>query len=177
MLRSSGDSNDVTSFNVTSPSTTGTGAAGFQPVDFSARRQQMDKVMSAVADQLGMSASDLKDALKGGKSLADVASAKGISQDQLTATIKQALQSAGASGTDDQLTQLASRIATHHRGQHHRGVQAPPPAATSDASSASTSPTGVATSTNVTLLQVAIGSGAATTTSGGTTGANVDTNA
>ncbi len=100
------------------------------------------KVLSAVADKLGMSSQDLKSQLDSGKSLADVAKAKGLSRDDLVATIKSALSSAGttdgsttaasasggttsttgtASTTGPSLDDIANKIADHvERSHHHR---------------------------------------------------------
>lgn len=80
-------------------------------------RSAMKQAMSAVADKLGMSVTDLQAQLKSGKSLADVAGAKGISTSDLLATIKQAIGSSGASGNS--LDAMANRIANHKGGQHH----------------------------------------------------------
>ena len=52
----------------------------------------MSKVMSSVANLLGMTTDDLKTAQQNGTSLAQLASQKGVSSDTLTSTLAQALQ-------------------------------------------------------------------------------------
>ncbi len=87
----------------------------------------LQQVMGAVSNELGMSQDDVRTALRSGSSLADLATQKGISGDQLTSTISQALQSNGTSSADT--TALANRIANHKGGghhHHHHHAQAPP---------------------------------------------------
>ena len=140
------------------------GSTSMQGVDPTMRRQQMDQVLGAVADKLGMSKSDLQAALKSGQSLADVAQSKGMSLDDLKSTITSALKAAGSTQTDDQLAQLADKIANHHRGGHHHAHAAP------SSSDSSTAPVQI----NLTLLQMTINGTGATTSASGTSGANVD---
>jgi uncharacterized protein YidB (DUF937 family) len=68
--------------------------------------------MDAAAKLLGMSVSDLRSALQSGKSLADIASSKGISQDKLTAAMAAAIQQANPSISSEQATKVATAIAT-----------------------------------------------------------------
>jgi hypothetical protein len=90
-------------------------------------RTRLQDVTAAVAKELGMSTDDLNQALRSGQSLDDIAQSKGVSHDDLVATISQALQSTASSGqsTDpSQLTQLAERIAgaKGHHHHHHRAA-------------------------------------------------------
>jgi hypothetical protein len=71
-------------------------AVSSQSAQATQRRNTMQGVMQAVEDKLGISADDLKTARKNGQSLADLAASKGVSRDDLIATVKQALTSAGA---------------------------------------------------------------------------------
>ena len=92
-----------------------------QPVT-NPRDGQMQQVLQSVSSLLGMDQSDVRSALRGGQSLSDLASQKGISSDKLTAAITSALQSSGTAlpaGTD--VSQLAQKIADHKRGGHHHG--------------------------------------------------------
>jgi hypothetical protein len=68
-------------------------------------------VTDAVSKALGMSADDLKKAQQSGTSLNDLAKAKGISADQLQATITQALQASNSSLSAARAQQIAARIA------------------------------------------------------------------
>jgi hypothetical protein len=64
----------------------------------------------------------MNDLRSSNSSLSQLAQAKGVSQDDLVAAIKQGLQSS-STGTsplsDTQLTNIASRIANHKHGGHH----------------------------------------------------------
>lgn len=91
------------------------------PVQQGGFRAAMKQAMSAVADKLGMSVTDLQAELKGGKSLTDVAQVKGISATDLLATIKQAITASGSSASGNSLDALANRIANHKGGHHHGG--------------------------------------------------------
>jgi hypothetical protein len=88
--------------------------------------------------------------LKSGQSLADVAKAKGMSTDDLISTIKQGLTSNGAQLTDDQATQIATRIANHKGGGHHHHHHG----AGSATATTGTAPTGVSPSTGSTTGQL-----------------------
>ena len=91
-------------------------------------RTRMEQSMAPVAQLFGMTSDQLMIAVKAsGKSLADYASSKGIASSDLTAAIKQGLQSNAPSGvqlSDSQLTNLAQRIENHKPGD---GPQGPPP--------------------------------------------------
>ena len=73
-------------------------------------------VMSAAAQSLGMSTSDLTSALQSGQSLASIASSKGVSQSSLVSALATALQGSGSNLTADQATQIATQIATRVPG-------------------------------------------------------------
>ena len=91
-------------------------------------RSRMEQSMTPVAQLFGMTSDQLMSAVKAsGKSLADYASSKGISSTDLTAAVKQGLQSNAPNGvqlSDTQLTNLAQRIENHKPGA---GPQGPPP--------------------------------------------------
>ena len=98
---------------------------GLSPVQFSAAQisaaglssiQSQHKrghpAMDAAAKLLGMSTSDLRSALQSGKSLADIASSKGISQETLTAGMAAAIQQASPNVSAERATEMATAIAT-----------------------------------------------------------------
>jgi hypothetical protein len=98
-------------------------------------------VLPALAKQLGESMSDLKDQLKSGKSLSQIASDAGLSQDQLLATIKSGLQASASSGTaipDATLDALAQRIANRTQSTSET-----PPTDSGDDGSDSSGPNGI----------------------------------
>lgn len=76
-------------------------------------RSAMTRATSAVAPQLGMNVADLQVQLNSGKSLADLAAAKGVSATDLVARIKQSLSSTSFPATGHALDPLAHRIANH----------------------------------------------------------------
>jgi len=82
---------------------------------------QRRAAMDAAAQALGMSAADLRTALQGGKSLADLASAKGVSQSDLVSAIATALQKANPNLSVDQAKTIASRFATQKPGAANAG--------------------------------------------------------
>ncbi|OIQ77129.1 hypothetical protein GALL_411850 [mine drainage metagenome] len=100
-------------------------------------RAEMKKAMDAVASKLGMNVSDLQAQLKSGKSLTDIAGAKGVSANDLLSTIKQSLSASGVSGNS--LDAMATRIANHKGGGHHRADNDRAQAAASAASTTGTS--------------------------------------
>lgn len=116
----------VMSINPISSTTQTTGTAGPE-----AMRARMDQMFSAVADKLGMTKDALVADLRQGKSLFDIARAKGMSETDLKDTIKQALEKSGAPtppgmSVDD----LAARIADQKGGPHGpRRHHGPPPMA------------------------------------------------
>lgn len=89
--------------------------------------------MDHTADLLGLSASELEDARKQGKSLADLAKEKGVSTDDLTAAVTQDLQANKPEGAPelsaDQLSQMATDIISG-KGPHGHGHHGPPPTGT-----------------------------------------------
>jgi hypothetical protein len=82
-----------------------------------------EKTNKAVADLLGMSTDDLRTALQSGKTMADLATSAGVSEDNLESTIAGTLPATGPDGVS--ATDMAAKIATGH-GPH--GPQGPPPA-------------------------------------------------
>ncbi len=117
------------------------------------------KIVSAVADKLGMSSQDLKSQLDAGKSLADVAKSKGLSRADLIATIKTALTaghtaegsqasattSGGTSSTTGtssrkgpSLDDIANKIADRVQKAHHRHQESQSASASASASSSTT---------------------------------------
>ncbi len=70
--------------------------------------------LAGLAQQLGVSASDLETARKSGQSLSDFAADKGISRDDLLAAVKADIKANKPDGapdlSDDQLTEMATRI-------------------------------------------------------------------
>jgi uncharacterized protein YidB (DUF937 family) len=83
-----------------------------------------EKTLSAVADELTMSTDDLKKDLASGKSLTDIASAAGVSKDDLVSTIARTLPSTGPDGSTVDTTSMATRIA-----DSTRSAPKPPPSA------------------------------------------------
>jgi lambda repressor-like predicted transcriptional regulator len=78
--------------------------------------------MDAAANALGMQPQDLFSALRSGQSLADVASSKGVSQDQLVSAMSSAITQANSGINTDQAMQIATRIATQVPGNDGRGA-------------------------------------------------------
>jgi hypothetical protein len=70
----------------------------------SSSAQPQDQVMSAVAQVLGVSTSQLQSDLSAGQSFQSIAQANGVSTDQLVSTITQALQSSGSSSVSSLIT-------------------------------------------------------------------------
>jgi len=91
-------------------STSQTSAVGMSSIQ--SQHKRSNPAMDAAAKLLGMSVSDLRSALQSGKSLADIASSKGISQDKLTAAMAAAIQQANPSVSSEQATKVATAIAT-----------------------------------------------------------------
>ncbi len=84
------------------------------------RDAMRQKVEQAAAQTLGMSASDLTTALKGGASLADLATAKGISRTDLLNSVATAIgQNAPAGAAQFDPAQMANRIIDRKGGGHH----------------------------------------------------------
>lgn len=101
------------------------GAVGVQPPP-PPPNDTVRKAMDAAAQKLGMSDDDLRSALQSGSSLADVASQKGVSTDDLVSTMADSLKGAqlpdGVSATDA-ATKMVNRKGGHHGHGHH----GPPP--------------------------------------------------
>ncbi len=110
------------------------GPGGTDPNDFRTRMQQ---AMAPVAQLFGTTPDQLMQAVQeSGGTLADYAASKGISQTDLTAAIKQGLQSNAPNGTqlsDTQLTNIADRIENHKPHGHHHGAPSADPTAASGA--------------------------------------------
>ena len=78
-----------------------------------------EKTLKAVAEKLGMSAEDLKSALKSGSTMADLATAAGVPQDDLVSTIASTLPTQRPDGAPIDTTQMATDIANGVRPQQH----------------------------------------------------------
>ena len=98
---------------------------GLSPVQFSAaqisavglssiqsQHKRSHPAMDAAAKLLGMSSSDLRSALQSGKSLTDIASSKGISQDALTSAMAAAIQQANPNVSSERAPEVAPALAT-----------------------------------------------------------------
>jgi hypothetical protein len=84
-------------------------------------------VLANVADLLGMSTDDLATALRGGASMSDLVTQKGIPRDDLLAAINRGLQSSPNAAPGD-TTALAARIADRRGAggnDHRHGAGAP----------------------------------------------------
>lgn len=68
--------------------------------------------MDAAAKTLGMTTSDLVSSLQSGQSIASIASAKGVSQDDVVKAISSALSQADSNLSADQATQIATAVVT-----------------------------------------------------------------
>jgi lambda repressor-like predicted transcriptional regulator len=113
--------------------------------------------MTAVAQQLGVSPTQLQSELKSGQSLSEVAQAAGISSDQLNATVTTALQGANLPpGTN--IAAIASRLEKHVGGHHHHGGGGAAPAG------ATPNPLDPATKAASSLLNPTSSSGSSTDT-------------
>ena len=106
-------------------------AQGGSAVDASTFRNRMQQSMEPVAKALGTTTDALQQDLQSGKSLNDLASAKGVSQKDLLAAIEQGLQNNAPEGapalSSTQLANLAARIASHQGRGGPGGVAGPPP--------------------------------------------------
>ena len=72
----------------------------------------MSTAMDATAQLLGTTTTALATSLQSGQTLAQIASSKGISQDDLVKAISSALQQADSNLSADQATQMATTLAT-----------------------------------------------------------------
>ena len=91
--------------------------SGASPVTGGRFEGQLQGVMSDMTGVLAMSPQQLNASIAQSGSLSSVAAAKGIPEQQLVGTIKQALQDAGSKLNGARLDNIATRIA------HHRGVR------------------------------------------------------
>ena len=93
-------------------------------------RPDDDKLLATASKALGMDADDLKTALAGGRTLADVAKSKGVAKDDLVAAIAKDMQAnapEGAPAVDDaQATEMATNLVDGTRAPHG-GHHGPPP--------------------------------------------------
>lgn len=88
-------------------------------------------LLSGVADLLGTTTDDLIKSMRGGESLSDLATAKGVDRDVLLATIKQGLQTNGPTARQPaDLDAMAAKVADRKGSGAHRhsgaaaGIQA-----------------------------------------------------
>jgi len=101
-------------------------------VEHTSRHARMEKTMQPVADLLGMSASDLQQALQSGSTLADLAAKKGVSRSDLIAAITKGLEAnkpegaAAVEGTFN-ISQIANDIADGKGPRGPRGAEGAPP--------------------------------------------------
>lgn len=110
-------------------------SAGSTPIAWQAGQAQLaprrhhEKIIEPAAKALGISTDDLRTQLKAGKSLSDVAAAQGVSKDDLVSAIAAELKANAPQGAaplgDAQLTQMATSIVDHKRGEG-RGPGGPP---------------------------------------------------
>jgi len=73
---------------------------------------QRAKTIKAAADRLGLPVDDLKSALGAGKNLNQLAAARGVTHDDLIATISGVLGNGGAGPKGRELTDAAENIAS-----------------------------------------------------------------
>lgn len=93
------------------------------------RRHQGGPDLTNTAELLGTSTDDLQTQLKSGTTLADLAKQKGVSTDDLMNAIKTDIKAGKPDGapdlSDDQLTQMASGIASGQKPQGPGGPHGP----------------------------------------------------
>jgi len=94
----------------TTGATTGTTAAGGHHHHH--HHHAMSTAVDATAQLLGTTTTDLATSLQSGQTLAQIASAQGVSQNDLVTAISNALQQADSNLSSDQATQLATTLAT-----------------------------------------------------------------
>ena len=112
------------------------GASSTTGTDPSQYMDAMKDAMGAVAKKLGMSADDMRTALKGGETLTQLASSKGVSSDQLQSTIQSSLKADLPNASSTQLQNLTSRmISGPPRGAHPQASASTSGAGTSSADS------------------------------------------
>lgn len=92
-------------------------------------RPDMEKRLAPTAQLLGVSTGDLKQQLHSGTTLSDIAKSKGVSQDDLLASIREGLKAGKPEGapelTEAQLTQMATDIAAGKRPGRPDGTGGP----------------------------------------------------
>jgi hypothetical protein len=129
------------------------GNSGASPVSGTSTQDKMQQmredVLSAVASQLGESEADLQKALAGGKSLTDLAKAKGVSKDSLQSTIAGVVQKDMPNASAAQVSNVTNRIM--HAGGHHHGHHAHSATDTAAATPA-TAATGATTGSTVDVV-------------------------
>jgi uncharacterized protein YidB (DUF937 family) len=103
-----GDSSSAT--QATTGTTTGTTATSGHHHHH--HHHAMSTAMDATAQLLGTTTTDLATSLQSGQTLAQIASSKGVSQDDLVKAISSALQQADSNLSADQATQMATTLAT-----------------------------------------------------------------
>jgi hypothetical protein len=143
-------------------------ATSAYPVTGTERRQPpKPPSMDNTADLLGLSASEIQEAQKQGKTLADLAKEKGVSTDDLTAAVTKDLQADKPEGAPelsvDQLNQMATDI-VNGKGPHGHGHHGPPPVSSDDSDPDSTvaqnvSDVAASTGTDITALLAKLQSG------------------
>src|SRR4051812_18725821 len=108
--------------NVSSVSTAG---VTLQPQD---RSHRTPPEMTNTAQLLGMSADELRDAQRSGTTLADLATQKGVSKDDLVKSLASDLKANKPEGAPElseaQMTEMATNIA---EGKRRQDPQGPPP--------------------------------------------------
>ncbi len=87
--------------------------------------------MSAAAQLLGMSTSDLGSALQSGQSLASIASSKGVSQNALVSALASTIKGSNPNLTTDQASQIATQMANRTSAAQTPSVAGIPQAAAS----------------------------------------------
>jgi hypothetical protein len=103
----------------------GSGAGSVSGASAQEKMKQMrDDVLAAVASEMGESEADLQKGLSSGKSLADLATAKGISKNDLQSTIAGVVKKDMPNASADQITNLTNRMSQMHGGGHHHGQHA-----------------------------------------------------
>ena len=98
------------STQATTGATTGTTAASGHHHHH--HHHAMSTALDATAQLLGTTTSALETSLQSGQTLAQIASAQGVSQNDLVTAISNALQQADSNLSSDQATQLATTLAT-----------------------------------------------------------------
>ena len=114
----------------------------------------LNGTLSGIAQQLGMSVSNVQSAIKQGSSIADLAQQHGVSTSSIVSSVEsqiQATRQANGQQPLDQTTldRMVTRAVTHH---HHRGGAAAALAGTTTADASSTSATSDTTGSSFSTL-------------------------